>query len=73
VEWLRFWTAAHVRRRLETWTRAGVNVRLLLDGARNGGEEPPPDDPRVLVFKGRPKAAALLARLTHETVAAAAP
>lgn len=73
VELLRFWTAAHVRQRVDAWTHAGVNVRLLLDAARNGGEEPPPEHPAVIVFDKRPNAVTLLARLANGTVAEASP
>lgn len=68
VELLRFWTAAHVRQRIEAWVHAGANVRLLLDATRNGGEEPPPEHPAVIVFEKRPNAVTLLARLASETV-----
>lgn len=60
IELLRFWTAAHVRRRVEQWSAAGVRACLVLDGARNGAEEPAPEHASVIVYRGRPDAKALL-------------
>lgn len=64
VELLKFWNPAHVRKRLAQWNASGASAWLVLDEEHNTADEAPPDDPRVLLYKRKPGAEALHARLS---------